>query len=366
VIARDHTQTLHALHALATHTPHPDLTHTRTDQPGKTVFVFPGQGPQWPGMAHDLLTHNPTFRHHIHQCADALTPYVPWSLIDLLHQHPNTPDLNHTDVVQPALFAVMIALARLWQHHGIHPDAVIGHSQGEIAAAHIAGALTLDDATKIIALRSQAIATHLTGHGAMLALTLPAHQTQTLINTLTNPTDPTSHPPLTIAAHNSPTHTIVSGTPQAIHHLNTHCHNHNIPTHLLPVTYASHHPQTDTIRTQLLHDLHPITPHPAHTPLYSTITTTPIDTTTLTPTYWHTNLRHPIHFHQTITTLINHGHTHYIEISPHPTLTTSIQHTLDTHHTPGTTTPTLHRNNPTHHHYLTNLTHHPHWKPQPT
>ncbi|WP_345456325.1 type I polyketide synthase, partial [Actinoallomurus oryzae] len=121
------------LHALATGQDHPNLTvPPATPISGKVVFVFPGQGTQWPAMAHHLLATSPVFAETIHQAHQALTPHTDWSLLDLLHQTPRAPNLDRTDVVQPALFAVMTALARLWQHHGIHPHAVIGHSQGEI------------------------------------------------------------------------------------------------------------------------------------------------------------------------------------------------------------------------------------------
>ncbi|MEU8026988.1 beta-ketoacyl synthase N-terminal-like domain-containing protein, partial [Micromonospora haikouensis] len=127
-----------ALTALTTGTPHHRLIQG-TPLTGKTVFVFPGQGSQYPHMGLDLYTASPTFAEHLHACDTALQPHTGWSLLDVLHQKPHAPDLDRVDVVQPTLFALMTALARTWQHHGITPDAVIGHSQGEIAAAHIAG-----------------------------------------------------------------------------------------------------------------------------------------------------------------------------------------------------------------------------------
>ncbi|MDN3360207.1 acyltransferase domain-containing protein, partial [Actinomadura sp. DC4] len=147
-----------ALDDLAGGDPSPHLIQATTTDPGKTVFVFPGQGSQWPGMAAALMRTSPTFAQHMTTCAQALAPYLDQSPIDAL-----TDPTAHqrVDIIQPTLFAVMVSLAELWQAAGIHPDAVIGHSQGEIAAAHIAGALTLDDAARIIALRSQAL-THIT------------------------------------------------------------------------------------------------------------------------------------------------------------------------------------------------------------
>ncbi|MBZ6093704.1 type I polyketide synthase, partial [Streptomyces olivaceus] len=121
-----------ALTALQDGTPAPNLTQG-TATPGKTVFVFPGQGSQWTGMGLELLTTSPVFAHHIHACDEALRPHTGWSLMSVLRGEPDTPDPHRVDVLQPTLFALMIALARTWQHHGTTPDAVIGHSQGEIA-----------------------------------------------------------------------------------------------------------------------------------------------------------------------------------------------------------------------------------------
>ncbi|MFI8069125.1 beta-ketoacyl synthase N-terminal-like domain-containing protein, partial [Streptomyces sp. NPDC086033] len=164
------------LKALAEGTSSSQLVTGTADVDGKTAFVFPGQGHQWAGMGARLLDAEPVFAEAMSECAQALSVYVDWDLLDVIRQAEGAPGLNRVDVVQPASFAVMVSLARLWQHHGIQPDAVIGHSQGEIAAAHIAGALSLDDAARIITLRSQAIGEHLAGLGGMMSLPIPLAQ----------------------------------------------------------------------------------------------------------------------------------------------------------------------------------------------
>ncbi|MFV2180043.1 acyltransferase domain-containing protein, partial [Actinomadura sp. LOL_011] len=182
VIIGDETVLHEGLRALASGQPHPAVVTGRAvpGGGGKTVFVFPGQGSQWPGMATELLTTNPTFRDHIHACEQALAPHVDWTLTDVLTGTEDAAPLDRADIVQPALFAVMTGLAHLWQTLGIQPDAVIGHSQGEIAAAYTAGALTLHDATRLIALRSRALTT-LAGTGTMAAIhTTPQHLTTLL------------------------------------------------------------------------------------------------------------------------------------------------------------------------------------------
>ncbi|EST19532.1 hypothetical protein N566_28475, partial [Streptomycetaceae bacterium MP113-05] len=301
------------------------------------VFVFPGQGSQWHGMGTRLYHTHPTFKKTLNDCADALTPHTNWNLIDTLN-NPDPHTLDPTHIIQPALWALMIALARTWQHHNIHPDAVIGHSQGEIAAAHIAGALTLDDSATIIALRSHTL-THHAPPGGMLSLNLTPHHTQQLL---------THHPHLHIAAYNGPTNTVIAGTPQDLDTLQTHCTTHDIRHRRIPVTYASHTPHIETLKQHIHQQLAHITPTTPTIPFHSTLTgtqTTP--DTPLNADYWYQNLRHPVLFHPTIQTLLNTGHTHYLETSPHPTLTPAIDETLHTHPTPTTTHTTLQRNNDT-------------------
>ncbi|MFE3253480.1 SDR family NAD(P)-dependent oxidoreductase, partial [Streptomyces sp. NPDC059209] len=174
VVATERGELMEGLAALGEGAPSAHVVSGVTRPQGKTVFVFPGQGAQWAGMTADLLATEPVYAQSIDACAKALAPYVDWSLRDVLTD-PAGELLERVDVVQPALFAVMVSLARLWEHHGTRPDAVIGHSQGEIAAAHIAGALSLEDAAKIVALRSKAL-TQLTGRGTMASVTLPHEQ----------------------------------------------------------------------------------------------------------------------------------------------------------------------------------------------
>ncbi|MGP3972314.1 SDR family NAD(P)-dependent oxidoreductase, partial [Streptomyces sp. 6N223] len=305
-----------ALAALAADEPHPHLA-TGTAIAGKKVFVFPGQGSQWPGMGQHLMATEPVFADHIHACAEAFTPYADdWNLTQLLTQ-PDPALLERVDVIQPVLFAVMTGLAKLWQHHGVTPDAVVGHSQGEIAAAYTAGALNLEDAAKAVLLRAKAI-TALAGTGAMASLPLPADQVEALLSEEVH-----------IAALNGPTSTVVSGTPQAIDKLVADCQARDIRARKIPVDYASHCPHIETLREAILEALDGITPTQTSIDFYSTVTIEPIDTTTLTADYWYTNLRQQVRFQDTVELLHHDGYRHFIEASPHPVLTIGIQHTLD-------------------------------------
>ncbi|MBO3676551.1 type I polyketide synthase [Streptomyces sp. NEAU-YJ-81] len=337
-----------ALTALATGQPHPRLTTGHGTTQGKTVFVFPGQGSQWVGMGAHLLDTSPVFAARLRECAEALAPYVEWSLMDVITGAPDAPSLDRVDVVQPATFAVVVSLAALWQANGIHPHAVIGHSQGEIAAACVAGHLTLTNAAKIVALRSQTIAHHLAGHGGMMSLATPADTID-----LTN-----WHDKLWIAAHNSPNATVIAGDTDALHQLHTHYTDQGIRARIIPVDYASHTGHVDTIKNELHQTLTDITTEPGTIPWLSTVDREWIEPDTVDSGYWYRNLRQTVQFDATITTLADQGYRTFIEISPHPVLTTAIQETLETHNTPNTTiTGTLRRDDDTPTRLLTNLAH---------
>ncbi|MGY0055547.1 type I polyketide synthase [Streptomyces sp. LZ34] len=357
IIGSHREQLLHSLDALATGQPHPTLHQTTnpTTTPGRTVFVFPGQGGQWAGMGLRLLHTSPAFTQQITACEQALAPYVDWSLTDILHRPADDPVWQHADVIQPVLFSIMVSLAALWRSYGIEPDAVLGHSQGEIAAAHICGALTLQDAAKIIALRSQALHT-VQGAGAMASVPQPPDHVAELLHT---------HWPnrLWVAATNAPTTTVISGDTDALQEALDHYHTHNVRAKRIPVDYASHCPHIDTVKDSLLTLLDDIHPQPATIPFYSTVDNRWADPTELDADYWYRNLRSPVQFANAIHTLTETGHHTYIEVSPHPTLTPAITTTTETPETTKatdhTTTviPSLHRDHDDTHHILTNLAH---------
>ncbi|WP_438270029.1 type I polyketide synthase [Pseudofrankia inefficax] len=304
--------------------------------PGRVVFVFPGQGAQWDGMTTDLLETSPRYAHHLHQAADALAPYVDWSLFDVLYRRPGAPTLDRVDVVQPALWAVTTSLAELWKAHGIVPDAVLGHSQGEIAAATTAGILTLDDAARAIARRSQAIAT-IAGTGGMASIALPADAVQADLDA-----DPGTG--LSIAAVNGPTTTVVSGPASAITAIVERYTAQGLRARVIPVDYASHSPAVETLRARILAELGGLTPRPGHTPLYSTVTAGIADPAALTADYWYRNLRQPVRLTDAVHALKADGHTTYVEISPHPVLGTALTDILEN---TATITATLRRGDAT-------------------
>ncbi|MEU8825667.1 SDR family NAD(P)-dependent oxidoreductase [Streptomyces sp. NPDC048636] len=318
LVADDPHTLLDQLGALAEGTGQPPPGPAR---PGEaTAFVFPGQGGQWAGMAGELLDRSPVFAERMTTCAEALAPHTDWSLPDVIRGVPGAPGLDRADVVQPALFAVMVSLAALWRSYGVEPDAVVGHSQGEIAAACVAGALTLDDAATVMALRAKALRA-LAGHGRMASVALPEDRVRERIAPWGGA--------LAVAAVNGPASVTVSGDPTAVGELLAALDADGVRTRTIPVDYASHGPQVEAIREELLTALADITPRPAEIPFYSTVTGGPLGTATLDAAYWYENLRSTVRFEEATRGLLADGHRVLLEVSPHPVLTAAVEDTID-------------------------------------
>ncbi|MGV0809588.1 type I polyketide synthase [Mycolicibacterium setense] len=317
----DHTPALESLAALAEGRSAPTVVHgvVPSSGPRRIVFVFPGQGSQYAGMATELYRYHPGFARSLDECDHALRPLTGWSVLDVLHDVQQAPSLRRDDVVQPTLFAVMIALANMWRSYGIVPDVVVGHSQGEIAAAHIAGALTLEDAARVITVRSRALSA-LAGTGAMASVLAPCGRVEQLLELCSG------H--VSIAAINGPDNTTVSGDTNAVEELLALCERNDVGARRIPVDYASHSSLIESIRDQLLRELTDIRPAESSTPLYCTVDghlhEHPLDTTQMTGDYWYANLRHTVRFHDTVAALLKHGPQTFVEISPHPVLLPSI------------------------------------------
>ncbi|MEU1040843.1 type I polyketide synthase [Streptomyces sp. NPDC005907] len=294
---------------------------------GKTVFVFPGQGAQWAAMGRELWETSPVFAEELRACAQALQPWVSWPLIDTVCGGPRAADLEDIDVVQPVLFAVMVSLARVWRSLGVTPDAVIGHSQGEIAAAYVAGALTLQDAAKIVALRSRLLAT-VTGQGSMAGILLPAQRVQDLLKGRESR--------IGIAAVNGPNSTTVSGESGAVEELVAICQAQGARARLIKSSVPGHSPLMDRFDGRLQAELGRITPRPSPVAIHSTVTGEPIDPLDLDAAYWYRNLREPVQFAAAMGNLVaQEPDSAVIELSPHPLLVMTIQEMFDT--TPGAT-----------------------------
>ncbi|WP_405666370.1 SDR family NAD(P)-dependent oxidoreductase [Streptomyces sp. NBC_01166] len=284
----------------------------------RIAFVFPGQGSQWAGMAADLLDASPVFAATMADCAEALAPFTDWDLLGTVRERR---PLERVDVVQPALWAIMVSLAEVWRAHGVRPAAVIGHSQGEIAAACVAGALSLSDGARVVALRSRAIAESLSGRGGMMSVALPESRARELV---------AAHDGrVSVAAVNGASSVVLSGDADALDALRETIVADGGRAKRLPVDYASHCAHVESIRERLLTDLADVRPRPAAVPFYSTVTDGVLDTTTLDAGYWYTNLRQGVLFEPTTRTLLAAGYGVFVECSPHPVLLNSIEETAD-------------------------------------
>ncbi|MYX96779.1 acyltransferase domain-containing protein, partial [Streptomyces sp. SID486] len=282
----------------------------------RPVFVFPGQGSQWSGMATRLLDESPVFAARMAECAAALEPHTDWDFHTELRG-----GLDRVDVVQPLLWAVMVSLAHTWSAYGVTPAAVIGHSQGEIAAACAVGALSLADGARVVALRSRAIAELLSGSGGMMSVGEGADAVRARLAAWDGR--------LSVAAVNGAASTVVSGDADALDELLTRLRAEKVRAKRLPVDYASHSAHVETLRERLADVLDGIRPRATQVPFYSTVTGGPLDTTELGAGYWYTNLRGTVLFEQAVRAAVADGHQLFVESSPHPVLTPGIQETDD-------------------------------------
>ncbi|MGW2950687.1 SDR family NAD(P)-dependent oxidoreductase, partial [Streptomyces eurythermus] len=240
-----------------------------------------------------------------------------WSLCAVVRGEEGAPGLDRVDVVQPVLFAVMVSLAELWRSCGVVPAAVVGHSQGEIAAACVSGALSLEDAARVVALRSRALGV-LAGRGGMVSVALPVADVEGLLGE-----------GLSVAAVNGPVSTVVSGDVAALDELLARCEAEGVRARRIPVDYASHSAHVELIREELRELLQPVRPQAGQVPFYSSVTGRVMDGSELDAEYWYTNLRQTVDFHGATKALLADGFNVFIESSAHPVLTASVEESVE-------------------------------------
>jgi acyl transferase domain-containing protein len=285
---------------------------TKIQAGDKIVFVFPGQGSQWLGMGKQLYTTDKTFKEAIDSCDKAFKPYVDWSLTAEMFADEQSSQLKKINVIQPAICAIQIALGKLWLSWGIIPDAIVGHSMGEVAAAHIAGILTLDDAARIICSRSALMSTLSAGGGAMALTELGSAQAQEMVDKYQGK--------ICIAVQNSPKSTVFAGDKATIDQLLAELEKNNLFCRLVKVDVASHSPQMDPIKEELRAALQTLHPLKSKYAFYSTVKAAQMDGPEMGADYWVNNLRNMVQFSSVIQELSQTGHNIYVEVSPHPVL----------------------------------------------
>ncbi|HET9959513.1 MAG TPA: type I polyketide synthase [Polyangiaceae bacterium] len=277
----------------------------------KVVFVFSGQGSQWLGMGRALLEREPVFRQTIQDCEAALREFVSWSLVEQITSS-DASALDDITVLQPALWAMQVALARLWQSWGASPDAVLGHSMGEVAAAVVANALSLQDGARIICKRSE-LARTIRG-GGMLFVAESVDKLEAALGEFRDS--------VAVAAENGPVSTVLSGAASSIDALHARLTASNVFCRRIRVDFASHSPQTAPLMAPLRAELESVSPRAGSIPIQSTLRGQLLTGSEMDANYWAEHLRQRVRFLEGMRALLNAGHEVFIEVSPHPILTT--------------------------------------------
>jgi phthiocerol/phenolphthiocerol synthesis type-I polyketide synthase B len=289
----------------------------------RVAFVVPGQGAQWIGMARELIARESVFKAALERCQQAAKPFIDWSILEQLAADPGSDvfRLDQIDVIQPVLVAVAIAYAELLDSLGIRPDAVVGHSMGEVGAAYIAGVLNLDQAMHVICRRS-ALLRRVSGQGAMALVELPMAEVRERLSEVADF--------VSMAASNSPRSSVISGQPEAVQRVMAELEADGIFCRLVKVDVASHSPQMAPLATELAGELAAIEPAACQIPIYSTALGRFPEGHEFGAEYWATNLREPVLFSTAIRSLSDDGVTIFVELGPHPVLLPSIQQTVPT------------------------------------
>ncbi|WNG92194.1 acyltransferase domain-containing protein [Mycobacterium sp. ITM-2016-00318] len=291
-----------------------------TEAAGRTVFVFAGHGSRWADMAKEILGSAPAFAAEMRRCDIAFSEHFDRSLLDVIRNDSVPRCRDGIDVVQPISFAVMASLAAQWRALGIHPDAVLGHSHGEIAAAYVAGGLSLRDAAAVVVQRAVAVGS-LAKTGGMAAIAWPVDRVLARIERWGHS--------IFVAAYNGPSSTLVTGAAVAVDELIAALARDDVPVARVPVAYALHSAAIDELQATLRESLSDLQPRAAEVPFISSVTGAGLDTSILDGDYWFANLRQPVLFEQAIRWSYEHGYHTFIEASPEPVLTAGIQDSLN-------------------------------------
>jgi acyl transferase domain-containing protein/acyl-CoA synthetase (AMP-forming)/AMP-acid ligase II/acyl carrier protein len=305
----------------------------------KVVFVFSGYGAQWWGMGRELLKQEPKFREALVQCDELLREYVEWSLLEEMMAGKDVSRLTGSDVeiTQIALFGLQIGLAALWRSWGIEPDAVVGHSLGEVAAAHVAGILTLPDAVRVIFHRSHIMQQKLEQEapGAMAAVELAIEDAEKLLAGYEDR--------LSVAVHNAPRSVVLAGEAVALEQILQSLREQGVGVRVLSTPGGGHSPQAEGARKELEQALTTLQPKVPSISIFSTVTGLSNEWPAFDAAYWGRNVRERVRFSEAIARLAQEGHDMFLELSPQPILSAAITQCLSHHKYSGNVLPSLRR-----------------------
>ncbi|HXN09701.1 MAG TPA: type I polyketide synthase, partial [Steroidobacteraceae bacterium] len=312
----------------------------------RPVFVFSGQGPQWWGMGRELLSAEPVFRTTLTDIDQLFRQWGEWSLLRELSLDEHASGLQESSIAQPAIFAVQVGLAALWQSWGVRPAAVCGHSVGEVAAAHVAGILSLEEAARVIWHRAHMMRAALTG-GRMLALRIDAAEAERIAMEFAGS--------VSVAAFNGPKSMTLSGEAEALVQIAARYERGGTFHRFLRVTHAFHSAHMDPVRRELLPALGMLRVTDGAVAFYSTVSGAREPGTGLDASYWWRNVREPVRFGSAIGALISAGHRLFLEIGAHPALADAMTDLLGAQGVAGTVAASLRRGEPEQSTLLTNL-----------
>lgn len=300
----------------------------------RLVFVFSGQGSQWAGMGKTLLAEQPVFRAKVEEIDALVRRHASFSVLDELQAPEAASRLGETEIVQPALFALQVGLVELFKSWGIVPHGVIGHSIGEVAAAHASGAISLENAVRLVVLRGR-IMQKATGLGKMVWVALPASEAEQAIAGLTDK--------LSVAAINDPSSVVLSGETNSLDGLIAVLDQRGVLTRPLRVNYAFHSPQMEPLALELVATLGRIDAHASPIPMYSTVTGTRIDGGSLSAEYWGRNIRATVNLADAVRCALDEAPYTLVEMGPHPVLLANLEQCVTAQQASVRVIPTLRR-----------------------
>ncbi|MEV8631698.1 amino acid adenylation domain-containing protein [Streptosporangium sp. NPDC051023] len=314
--------------------PHVLLDQRRERRQRGLVWVFTGMGPQWWAMGRELFESEPVYREAVERCDHEIRELTGWSLTEEMNAQEADSNMAETWLAQPANFAVQVGLAALWRSYGVCPDAVVGHSTGEVAAFHEAGVYSLRDAVKVVVHRSR-LQQKLVGTGTMLAVSLPEDEAARRVRPYGDL--------VSVAAVNSPTAITLAGDEEALTRLAAELRAEQVFAKFLTVRVPYHSARMELIKDELLSSLAGLEPRAARVPLYLTGKEGLAHGTELDAAYWWRNVRDSVRFRAAVDRLADDGHGLFLEIGPHPVLAHSIKECLADRNLEGRTLPSIRR-----------------------